>query len=369
MDSATQPRPAHLPTLDGWRAIAILAVICSHAKWPIPWVARLAQYGPMGVHLFFALSGFLITWRLIEEYQRRGRIDWRDFYIRRAFRILPAAFVCLAVIAILGFGFHLIPLTGLQLAGSALFFRNYLAPTSESWYTIHFWSLSVEEHFYLLWPLLLYLAGLRRARFLAPLLALAVGVWRALDGRYEWIARFDPILKDNVRRTDYRLDILLCGCAVALLWTQPAFQRILQRLAGTPLVVVILGATVACLYWQPPAYLTMLAILMALLPAATVARPDAFVSRVLELPLLRWIGHISYSLYLWQELFFPGIPPTLGRIQVSPWNIFAALGAAALSYYVMERPAIAYGKTIRAARRSAQQPVNSVAARSTIISR
>jgi peptidoglycan/LPS O-acetylase OafA/YrhL len=276
--------------------------------------------------------------------------------------------VCLAAIGILGLGFHLIPLTGLQLAGSALFFRNYLAPTSESWYTIHFWSLSVEEHFYLLWPLLLYAAGFRRARFLAPLLALGVGTWRALDGRYEWVARLDPVLKDNVRRTDYRLDILLCGCAVALLWTQPTFKRMLRRIAGTPFVVAILGATAACLYWQPPAYLTMLAILMALLPAATVARPDAFIGRVLELRALRWIGGISYSLYLWQELFFPGIQPTLGWIQVSPWNVFAALFAATLSYYLVERPCIAYGKTIRAARRSAK-PTNSFAAGSTIISR
>src|SRR5580693_5785113 len=98
MDSATEPRAEHLPTLDGWRAIAIVAVICSHARWPYPGLARVAQYGPMGVHLFFALSGFLITWCLIQEHQRRGRIDWADFYLRRVFRILPAAFAYLAVI-------------------------------------------------------------------------------------------------------------------------------------------------------------------------------------------------------------------------------------------------------------------------------
>jgi peptidoglycan/LPS O-acetylase OafA/YrhL len=325
----------------------------------------------MGVHLFFALSGFLITWCLIREYQRRGRIDWADFYMRRVFRILPAAFVYLAVIAVAGLGFHLIPVTRLQLAGSALFFRNYLAPTSESWYTIHFWSLSVEEHFYLLWPLLLCVAGFRRARFLAPLLVLAVALWRAFDGRYDWVGRLDPVLKDNVRRTDYRLDILLCGCAVALLWTQPTFQRVfqglLQRIGGIGFVVAILGATAACLYWQPPAYLTMLAILMALLPAATVARPESFIGRVLEHPALRWIGRISYSLYLWQELFFPGLPATLGRIQVSPWNLFAAFFAAVLSYYVVERPGIAYGKMLRAGRMS-RKAVNSLSRDSTVVS-
>jgi peptidoglycan/LPS O-acetylase OafA/YrhL len=258
----------------------------------------------------------------------------------------------LFVIAAVGLGFHLIPLTRLQLAGSALFFRNYLAPTSESWYTIHFWSLSVEEHFYLLWPLLLALAGMRRARFLAPLLIAAVGIWRALDSRYQWIASLDPILKDNVRRTDYRLDILLCGCALALIWSQPIVQRTLHNISGSLFVIAIALAIAACLDWKPPAWLTMLAILMALFPAATVARPASFVSRVLETSGLRWIGRISYSLYIWQEVFFPGLPPTLGRTQILPWNLLAALGAATLSYYLVERPFIAWGKTQNAKRKT-----------------
>jgi peptidoglycan/LPS O-acetylase OafA/YrhL len=306
----------------------------------------------MGVHLFFALSGFLITWWLIQEHEQTGRVDWKDFYLRRAFRILPAAFVYLSVIATLGFVLHRIPVGGLQFAGSVFFFRNYLpSPTPEPWYTEHFWSLSLEEHFYLLWPLLLFVAGFRRARYLAPLLAIAVALWRVLDGRFNWVARLDPQLKGYLGRTDYRLDILFFGCAVALLWTQPWFQRALRRMPGTPFVAAILGATVACLYWKPAGYFTMLAILMALLPAATVAHPEAFVSRVLEVPALRWIGRISYSLYLWQELFFVvyGVQPTLGRIQYPPWNFVATFCAASLSYYLIERPAIAYGKTIRAA--------------------
>ncbi|MGA3185829.1 MAG: acyltransferase [Bryobacteraceae bacterium] len=356
---AIQPRHGYLPTLDGWRAIAILAVLCSHTRWPIPWVVRISQYGAMGVHLFFALSGFLITWWLIQENARFGKIDWTDFYVRRVFRILPGAFVYLSVIAVAGFAFHLIPISGLQLAGSAFFFRNYLvAPTPEPWYTEHFWSLSVEEHFYLLWPLLLYAAGFRRARFLAPMLVIAVALWRVLDGRYNWVARLDPALKGNLGRTDYRLDILFCGCAVALLWNQAVFQRTRQRIAGTWFVAAILVATAACLYWKPPGYFTMLAILMALLPAATVARPDSWIGRVLEAPALRWIGRISYSLYLWQELFLPvfGVQPTLGWIQVFPQNLLAAFCVAGLSYYLVERPAIAYGRRIRTARLKTEMP-------------
>lgn len=342
----------HLPTLDGWRGIAILAVVSSHIRWPLPDMVRIGQYGAMGVHLFFALSGFLITTRLIEEWQRQGRIDWPNFYIRRAFRILPPAFLYLAAIAVLGLGLHSIPTSGSQLAASAFFYRNYLTATSpEPWYTLHFWSLAVEEHFYLLWPLLLALAGLRRATVAAPLLAIGVGVWRALDEHYNWVAALNPLLKDSVRRTDYRLDILLFGCAAALLWSHTAVRAAVRRVAGSALVIGILLATAACLYWRPPAYLTLLAILMALLPVATVARPESWAGRILESPLLSFIGRISYSLYLWQELFFPvfGVQPTLGWIQTWPWNLIPAFGMALLSYRFVETPSIAYGKKIQRA--------------------
>ena len=134
------------------------------------------------------LSGFLITRRLMEEWRAAGRIDGESFYARRAFRILPPMLVYLAVVSLLGLGLHWIPMDLGQLAASLFFYRNYLtAPVTQAWYTGHFWSLAVEEHFYLIWPVLLWMAGLRRARWLAPALALAVAVWRVADSRYDWI--------------------------------------------------------------------------------------------------------------------------------------------------------------------------------------
>lgn len=341
---------SRLPTLDGWRAIAILAVLSTHVRWPLPFLLKLGQYGPMGVHLFFALSGFLITTRLLDECQRSGRIDWPNFYIRRAFRILPPAFCYLSVIAVLGLGLHSIPTSASQLAASAFFYRNYLTSTSpEPWYTAHFWSLAVEEHFYLLWPLILALAGFRKAIVAAPCLGLAVGIWRALDEHYHWVAALDPLLLGSVQRTDYRLDILLFGCAAALLWSQNQVRTVVRQFAGSASVVAVLLATVACLYWQPPAYLSLLAILMALLPIATLARPESWIGCLLESRVLTLLGRISYSLYLWQQLFLPvfGVQPTLGWLQAWPWNLIPAFGVAALSYYFVEKPSIAYGKTFQ----------------------
>src|ERR1700728_1694345 len=84
-----------IPTLAGWRASALLPVLCAHLRRPPGWLAISPELGNWGVQLFFALSGFLITARLLEEYDQRGYIRWNEFYIRRAFRILPPAFFTL----------------------------------------------------------------------------------------------------------------------------------------------------------------------------------------------------------------------------------------------------------------------------------
>lgn len=328
----------YLPTLDGWRAVAIIAVLCCHAGWPTP---ALAPYGAMGVSVFFALSGFLITRRLMEE----RRIDLAGFYRRRAFRILPPIAVYLVVVALLGLGLRVIPMDPGQLWASLFFYRNYLtAPVSRGWYTGHFWSLAVEEHFYLFWPALLWVVGLRRARVLAPALALAVAVWRVADSRFDWIGRLNPALRGSLARTDYRLDILLFGCAAALVWDDARVQALLKRFGGTALAVAAAVVAVCCQVWTPPGYLTTVAVLMALLPAATVAKPGSWAGRILEIPLLAWMGRLSYSLYVWQQLFLP--PRAVGMWQEAPWRLAAVFACAAASYYWVERPAIAFGRQL-----------------------
>jgi len=329
--------------------VAIAAVLGCHAHWPTDGLNRLAPYGAMGVSVFFALSGFLITRRLMEEWRGAGRISLRNFYVRRAFRILPPILVYLGVVSLLGFGLRLIPMDGKQLAASLFFYRNYLtAPVTEGWYTGHFWSLAVEEHFYLMWPVLLWMAGLRRARWLAPALALAVAGWRAADSHYDWVGRLNPALRGSVARTDYRLDILLFGCAVALVWDHRVAQALLARIGGTALAVAAAAAAVCCEAWKPPGYLIVAAALMALLPAATVAKPQSRAGRILELPLLAWVGRMSYSLYIWQQLFLPSgeLPRALGIWQRGPWSFAAIFACAASSYYAIERPAMAFGKRL-----------------------
>jgi peptidoglycan/LPS O-acetylase OafA/YrhL len=347
---AARQRGGYLPTLDGWRAIAIAGVLVDH--WTAsffrgsPWYSFL-RTGPNGVSLFFAISGFLICSRLLEEEQGFGRISLKGFYIRRACRILPAAFTYLGILALLGVSGLLI-VTPLEWWSCVWFFRNYLPPDwiRDGWggYTIHYWSLAVEEHFYLLWPALLAFSGRVRARYIAAALASAVALWRWWDFHHQLVNRYLPGLLFP-SRTDVRLDALLLGCLAALIMAEPRWLAWLERHFKA-------GAWWVCLFayvfaqvitrkhdygWQESA-------LLAMLVAGTVLHPATMVGRILENPAMKWLGRLSYSLYLWQQLFLiPGGRWPLSILQRFPWNLLLVFLLAWVSYEFVERPMIRLG--------------------------
>lgn len=365
-------RSAHLPTLDGWRAIAILGVLVCHAA-DAPLLARegptgfwytLTRQGAQGVYLFFGLSGFLITYRLLQESERTGRIDLARFYGRRFFRILPA---CLA---------YLLAVTGLVSAGilsirpedlrSAFFFyRNYLVPAEAgSWFTGHFWTLAIEEHFYLLWPGLLVLAGRRRALWLCVGVSGVVAIWRWVELRFHPTGAWFPGL-GVLGRTDIRIDTLLWGAFAALVLHEAGRERWLRERFASPFTWGALAVgTVVCLNGSLlPLNAMWWAMLVPLLLVGTVLQPGRWLGRVLETPVLSWVGRLSYSLYLWQQLFLVGStvarPLPLGRWQELPLNLVAAFVCAILSHYLLERPLVNLGRRLFSdgARRPQLQPL------------
>jgi peptidoglycan/LPS O-acetylase OafA/YrhL len=347
-----QVKQGYLPTLDGWRAIAIVAVIVDHVfgygfhqQYPV--AAAYTRIGPNGVSLFFAISGFLICSRLLEEQSISGRISLSGFYIRWASRILPPAMVYLIVIALLGAA-GIIAVSRLEWWSSVLFFRNYLPAgmISPGWgaYTIHFWSLAVEEHFYLLWPILLVLSGPKRAKWLAIGLATAVACWRSWDLRHQFVDRHVQGLLFG-SRTDVRLDGLLMGCLVALLLAEPKWRAFFLRAMNWP-VWLSCGAAYLCmqLILRRHYYTIFESALLALLVAGTVLRPQTRAARILEWGLLRWVGRLSYSLYLWQQFFLvPGASYPFSLLQRFPLNVMLLLAVATLSYRYVERPMIRLG--------------------------
>ena len=345
-------RQGYLPTLDGWRAIAILAVILDHVvagrfQNSYPHLFAFTRVGPNGVSLFFAISGFLICSRLLEEEQQFGKVHLGGFYIRRAFRILPPALGYLFVIGLLG-------LSGEILVGSwewwssVLFFRNYLPPSliSPGWggYTVHYWSLAVEEHFYLVWPVLLVLAGRSKARYWAIGLGLSIATWRWWDFHHQWVDKHISGLIFGAR-TDVRLDGLFMGCLAALLLSNRRAQEWARRhLTSWAWWLAVAAYAAIQIIWRRHYYSIWESAVLAFVVAMTTLRPETWVGYLLEHPFMRWIGRLSYGLYLWQQLFaLPEAKFPISLLQRPGWNVLFLFGVAALSYRVIERPMIRLG--------------------------
>jgi peptidoglycan/LPS O-acetylase OafA/YrhL len=353
MSNPTLKQFTYIPTLDGWRALSIGLVILHHSQVrytvPIlgPLLQILANFGEVGVELFFAISGLLICSRLLDEESRSGRISVKGFYTRRFFRILPAAIFYLLVVATLAV-FHVIPLFPLDWFGALLFFRNYAmlfeylhhSPLALHWYTGHFWSLSMEEHFYLVLPgVLVIFRGLRL--WVLAGLAGAVAIWRSV------LAHIPHRNYQFSFRTDTHVDALLIPAMIALalypLMRNQAARRYIPAWSFPLWIAIEIGL----LTTRVPFFFTLQALVIPLLILSTVLHPNTMQGRILETRLLRWIGWISYSLYLWQQLFFGvnfvGSPRGLAVLRKSPINLVALLVCATFSYYVIEKPFVRLG--------------------------
>lgn len=351
--SPTSTLKGYIPTLDGWRAVAIIAVMASHAghSYSAPlgrdsFFDRIAS-GTHGVNLFFAISGLLITSRLLEEWDRAGHVSLKRFYIRRAFRILPPALLYLACVALLG-AIGLLPVVREEFVAATFFFRNYLpailGPNGAGFFTSHYWSLGVEEHFYLFWPALLLFAGRKHALPVAIVVAVLVAVWRHVEAWRE-IMLYNAIQPTYFVRSDTRIDSIMWGVVAALALSRPEVRAIVEKYLSTivMLAVVALYGAIVYRYGTRPTFWE--AMIVPVIIVGTVLRPRSALGRVLENPMMRWIGRLSYSLYLWEFFFvyYAGVPITLGVWQTFPVNLIAAVACAAASYYLVERPLVRLG--------------------------
>jgi peptidoglycan/LPS O-acetylase OafA/YrhL len=343
----------YLPTLDGWRALSIALVILHHsqpgATVPVfgPLLQWLSNIGEVGVEIFFAISGLLICSRLLDEEARTTRINVKAFYVRRCFRILPAAFCYLLVIAILG-AFHVVPLLPLDWFGALFFFRNYAmvaaymhhSPLALHWYTGHFWSLSMEEHFYLVLPALLVFFRKRRLPILAGM-AIAITCWRSF---------YAHVMHNTYQlsfRTDTHVDALLIPALLAVAVFPVVRNQTATRYLPAWSFPLLVAVELTLVLTKVPFFFTLQAIVLPLLILSTVLHPHTIPGRILESPALRWVGWISYSLYLWQQLFFgvnfAGSPPGLVILREPPISFAALLACATFSYYLVEKPFIRWG--------------------------
>jgi peptidoglycan/LPS O-acetylase OafA/YrhL len=314
-----------IPSLDGLRAISIFLVIMAHASshFSESWIhihsirTSFALLSYFGVTIFFVISGFLITSLLIAEYSKNGRICLTEFYKRRSFRILPASLLYIGIVAVLGSP-SINQLTYALTFTTTYFYQEAYTPLQ------HLWSLSVEEQFYLLWPLV-FATGIRRAKLYCWVLLLAAPILRfALFGRgFMVYSHFAPAIADSVT----------AGCLLAFYqdnvseFVRKYFRSTVSFVAlsaGTALVAGELYRAHLVLLWG------LIPCLIALIISAAIERKGAFLNSA---PLI-WVGLLSYSLYLWQQPFL---------VFDGPFNnlfvrLFLTLFMAYASYRFIEQP-------------------------------
>lgn len=346
-----------IPTLDGWRGVAILMVLVNHtAVWSRFEYQEWANLGNLGVDIFFVVSGYIITLRLLDEKEKFLTIDLFGFYLRRTLRILPLVCAYLFVLATLSVFLNLKDFRPSEIVGSLFFFRNYqIARDPGGVFTRHFWSLSIEEHFYLIWPAVLLWLGSKRALWFAIGGAVSCGIWRLYDAThpYSWAGRMlagDDVWLRQIR-TDARFDGLLMGCALAILLKHVHVRSFIFRNfpKETPLLAAIL---LAFNYQRTNGWATSSNyVLISLMLLSTLVVEEGLAHQWLNSWPLVWMGTISYSAYIWQELFLARPDPSpspIGRLGAFPFNLVAVLAVAAASFYLIERPCISLGRNLMA---------------------
>ena len=323
-----------IPSLDGIRALSIALVVAWHlsTSGSAPWLAPLWRIdsGNLGVRIFFVISGYLITSLLLAEHARTGTINLRRFYFRRALRIMPAFYFFLCAMA-LAAALGLVPATRSELLRAATYTANY---ARTGWTVGHTWSLAVEEQFYLLWPSLIVLLGVRRSFMGAALVLLLSPLFRS-------IAALSGHWPDNPRYSfECVADALATGCLLAYvrpwLWNKAGYRRVLELGAMELWPMVILVLAVASARWEhfgSIVGISLLNIAIAVWIDWCLRFPGSRVGRILNARPIAFVGVLSYSIYLWQQ---PFLRP--GHTLRFPLSILG-LGVVALaSYFCIERP-------------------------------
>ena len=349
----------YIPALDGLRAFAVGAVMLFHAGLP------LVSGGFIGVDIFFVLSGFLITSILLREYEKHGRISLKNFYMRRILRLLPALVLMLLVFVAFSAVYGDVETLWTHTI-DALIVLFYSANWARAFnihppdFLGHAWSLSIEEQFYLLWPLTLMAIlsfGRTRRDMLLIILGLALFAW----GLRSYMLSQGVAIDRLYNGLDTRADALLLGCVVGVLLSTPSFIQKIEHplaLACIKHVAPVAGASLMwigmTIHWQSPHLYywvqCLIELLTALIIIDVVASPQSLVRGLLERKWLVWMGSISYGLYLWHYPIFR----LMFILEYSSGEVLLlgsllTFGVASLSYYLLEQPILRKKKNFQPA--------------------
>ncbi len=336
------------PSLNGLRAFSIFFVLFHHlglrnnifaGTAGVPWLEQFTVFirdGQLGVNVFFVISGFLITSLLLNEEAETGKISLKNFYIRRTLRIFPAYYFLLLVYFVLQ-RFGVISISDASWI-TAITYTKYTNWYTD-WYTSHAWSLSIEEQFYICWPLI-FLSGKRIRTIMILGLMFVVPFLR-------YYAKTRHIAFMNDLTIFVRIDAIATGCLFALYkdlivkmlsphWAKLFYGAIIC-LFLLEFIPDVAGNTVMQYAVIPFATTdgTIANLLIAIILMYSVFGPRKLWFKLLNLKFINYFGLLSYSLYLWQQFFINDTGQWYTRF---PQNIGCIFIVALFSYYVIERP-------------------------------
>ena len=412
----TRPKSRYIPALDGLRTLAVVAVVLYHLN--LTW----AQGGLLGVTIFFVLSGYLITRLLLNEIAKTGRIDLKSFWIRRIRRLFPAVVTVVVVTCALCTVFNHVMLTKMRpdILPSLLFFNNWWQIMQDVSYfnalgdpspLTHFWSLAIEEQFYLIWPPLLFamvsmhvskpntrrvVLGLAAVSALAMMVlynpaadpsrvyygtdtrvfSLLLGAWMAFIPdrdlaparlvRHLGLDRLAGAAKHGKSKSDTAEAATTKPSELARFWSSPASIDLMGvvGLVGLAAMVALTNGYTAFQYRGG----TLLCSILTLMVIAACVQPQGMVARALAAEPLVWIGKRSYSIYLWHYPLLLLMNP-VANINDTPWwhyilQVLLVVAAAECSYRFIETPFRkgAFGRTVAELRDGTTTPAGWVRA-------
>ncbi len=346
---------AYVPELDGLRGIAILAVMFFHAE------IQFFEGGFIGVDIFFVLSGFLITSLLVQEFDCMGaRINLQHFYMRRVLRLGPSL-ICLLVVFCLISSLVLGKEMAIKNFIDAVISLVYLSNWARAFelhppdFLGHTWSLSIEEQFYILWPVVLL-----------TLLRIIKNRWyivfaSALVALFSWLLRLYLVMNDaTVERVynglDTRADALMVGCTLGVLISSSLISENIKEYLSKYLIVIAPFSMICLLAfsifskWQDPRMYYLGFFVIELLTATLIldilVGKRSIVGKILAMKWLIWVGSVSYGLYLWHYPIFRTILALgFNHLTVILIGTILTLIVAACSYYFLERPILKFKKS------------------------
>lgn len=327
-----------IPSLDGFRAVSIILILFCHSRLSGIYSARLndiAKQAEVGVTVFFVISGFLITYLLLTEESQTGSINVKDFYTRRVFRIVPV-YVLYVVFILLWRNIENIGLTRVNLLHVLTFTVNF--DRYKDWFLGHFWSLSVEEQFYIFWPamLIIFRKHLKIALIILVAYSCIARVIAYKFPGYELIT-LSPFFRYS--------DAIFVGAFGGIIFFEnPAIFK--HKIFGSYLAQSLaLGLFLMFVYFTEHGKLAIISLpfgdaiislSILFLIGAYIIPSDKTIFKILNHRVLVHIGILSYSIYVWQEFFFIG--EIRGFWRTFPYNILVIYFVSLASYYLWERP-------------------------------